>query len=119
MSAANETAGIASDATGTATVELNQGLGTICWVITGTDLEGTVAAAHIHEAPAGVDGPVVVGFFGAPTTIAAPSSLPASGCVENVDQEEIRDIRQNPDVYYVNVHTNTFPAGEMRGQLSK
>jgi hypothetical protein len=119
LSAANETGDIASDATGTSRVELNQGLGTVCWEITGTNLEATVTAAHIHEAPAGADGAVVLGFFGPPTSTPAPSSLPADGCVENVSQSLIKRIRQNPRGFYVNVHTTAFPGGEMRGQLSK
>jgi hypothetical protein len=110
---------MASDATGTARVELNQGLATICWEITGTNLEGTVVAAHIHEAPAGVNGGVVVGLFGPGTSTPAPSSLPADGCAETVSQSLIKRIRQNPDAFYVNVHTTAFPDGEMRGQLSK
>jgi hypothetical protein len=119
LSAEEEVEEIASDATGTARVELNQGLAAICWEITGTNLEGSVAAAHIHEAPAGANGSVVVGFFGPPTSFPAPSSLPADGCVENVSQRLIKGIRQNPEGFYVNVHTTAFPGGEMRGQLSK
>ena len=31
----------------------------------------------------------------------------------------VKDILQNPGNYYVNVHTSDFPAGAIRGQLSK
>jgi hypothetical protein len=108
-----------SDATGTANVELNQGLSRVCWRLTGSNLTSPMTAAHIHLGPAGTNGPVVIGFFGPPGTTPPPASLPAEGCVENVSGALIKRIRQNPAQFYVNVHTVLFPNGEMRGQLSK
>ena len=42
-----------------------------------------------------------------------------SGCATGVDEDLIKDIRQNPENYYVNVHTGPFQGGAIRGQLSK
>ena len=48
-----------------------------------------------------------------------PSAGSSSGCVEDVDRTLIKDIIQNPDNYYVNVHNAAFGAGALRGQLGK
>src|SRR5436190_15679947 len=47
------------DATGIAHIWVNQGQGTVCWSIQVANVEN-IFAAHIHLAPAGVPGPVVV-----------------------------------------------------------
>jgi hypothetical protein len=94
------------DGMGHAKVTLNQGLGEVCWDIMVADI-ATPLAAHIHVGEAGVPGGVVV-----------PLS-PGSGCIDGVDAELIKDIRQNPSNYYVNVHNADFPGGALRGQLSK
>jgi hypothetical protein len=73
-------------------------------------------AAHIHEAPPGEAGPVVVPLF-ATTEGLPPEVTGVSGCVEGVDPGLIRDIRRHPRQYYVNIHNVPYPAGAIRGQL--
>jgi hypothetical protein len=102
------------DGSGTASITLNHGQGTVCWEIQVSDITLPAIAAHIHEAPAGVAGPVVVPLF----PPAPDESGFSSGCI-SVDREEIKEIIQHPEEYYVNVHTTDFPAGAVRGQLSK
>ena len=97
------------DGSGHARVTLNQGRSRICFDIEVEDI-GTVVNAHIHAAPAGVNGPVVVPFN--------PAVNGLKNCV-TADPDLIKDIRQNPANYYVNVHTSEFPGGAVRGQLSK
>lgn len=100
------------DGVGSAEITLNQGQGEICYEITVSDITLPAAAAHIHVGPATTTGPVVVGLS------APDASGVSSGCV-SADPALIKAIRQNPDAYYVNVHTSDFPAGAVRGQLSK
>ena len=101
------------DGTGSANLTLNQGQGEICFEISVENITLPATAAHIHEAPAGEPGPVVV-------TLSPPDeSGTSSGCVSDVDRELIRDIRQHPEEYYVNVHNADFPDGAVRGQLSR
>ena len=65
---------------------------------------------------AGSPGPIVVPLFSG--SFAGTDSV--SGCVENVDPELIKAIRQDPSAYYVNIHsTPNFPSGALRGQLAK
>jgi hypothetical protein len=104
------------DASGSASIVLNQGLGTVCFDVSWANIDGTVFASHIHVAPAGVAGPVVVTLFTG--TFAGTDA--ASGCTTDVDPSLIKAIRHDPSAYYVNVHSDpAFLAGAVRGQLSK
>lgn len=97
------------DGSGTARITLNAGQGKVCFALA---VEGIApaTAAHIHVAPAGEPGPVVVG-------LEPPRDGESSGCVEDVDRELIKAILQDPAGYYVNVHNADFPGGALRGQL--
>jgi len=98
------------DGEGTAHLTLNQGQGEICYELTVSGI-APATAAHIHVGDSTVAGPVVV-------PLNAPTSGSSSGCA-SVDPALIKAIRQNPENYYVNVHNAEFPAGALRGQLSK
>jgi CHRD domain-containing protein len=100
------------DATGTATVWVNPGTGTVCYSWSVTNVATPVFAAHIHHGVAGVAGPVVV-----PLPPTGPSS--GSGCTTGVDRGLALDIIRNPADYYVNTHNAEFPTGAARGQLSR
>lgn len=97
------------DGSGFAAVTINQGQNEVCFEITVADVD-PILAAHIHAAPAGSAGGVVVNFD------VANNGL--SGCVD-VDKDLAKAIRQSPGEYYVNVHNAEFPPGALRGQLEK
>ena len=98
------------DGTGTATLTLNPGQGRICYTLQVSGI-APAAAAHIHEAPATTTGPIVV-------PLEAPTDGDSSACA-TVDRALVKDILKNPADYYVNVHNADFPAGALRGHLSK
>jgi hypothetical protein len=109
MTGQQETPPADLDGIGASAFEINPATGAICYQIAVAHLDGQVIAAHIHKAPPGVAGPIVVpltppvnGFVKACTT-AAPALA--------------ADIAAHPGNYYVNVHTTVFPKGAVRGQL--
>lgn len=123
LDAGNEVPPNTSPATGSAHVTLNQGQGEVCFEIEASGFTSDILFAHIHDGPAGVNGPVVVTLFdpGAPgpgETLPADTEFFAD-CIGGVGEDLIKDIRQNPSEYYINIHTLDNPGGEIRGQLSK
>jgi hypothetical protein len=104
-----EPAGGDADGIGFSVQKVRPKAGQVCYVLAAARLDGTVTAAHIHAAPAGVNGPIVV-----------PLTAPTDGFVRDcaaADQALLAAIVANPANYYVNVHTSVFPAGAVRGQL--
>jgi len=116
MSGAEEAPGPGDpDATGQADLRLNQGQRRVCFDLSWENIDGTVVAAHIHKAPPGVPGPIVVPLFEG--AFAGTDSI--SACV-HADRSLVKAIRKHPAEYYVNVHsTPGFEAGAVRGQLEK
>jgi len=97
------------DGSGTATLRLNSGRQRICFDIEVSDVE-EITAAHIHVGAEDEAGPIVVDFD------IANNGL--RGCID-VERRVAKEIRKHPDAYYVHVHNAEYPAGALRGQLSK
>lgn len=98
------------DGTGTFTAVVNPGQKRICYDIT-VALIDTPTAAHIHIGAAGVAGPPIIPF--------ATPPLGTSAACANATSRQLAQIIAKPELYYVNVHNATYPAGAIRGQLSR
>jgi len=113
MNAANETPtpkGDVSAARGTFTGTLTKtgAGGTLSWRLEFSNLSANAIAAHIHVAARGTPGPVRV-------PLCAPCSSGVTGTA-TIDAA-VLDAIEN-DRAYVNVHTPTNPAGEIRDQVA-
>jgi hypothetical protein len=98
------------DGTGFAAVTVNPGQGLVCYELSVSGI-APATGAHIHEAPFGEAGDVVVG-------LKPPTDGSSSGCVD-VGRTLAKEILQDPADYYVNVHNKEYEAGALRGQLSR
>ena len=109
-----------TNAQGTALVKVRSGA--VSYKLIVANIEDVVAA-HIHCAPAGVNGPVgVTLFLGAPVAIngilaqgpiLAPDAINGCGWA---DLDDVIDALKSGETY-VNVHTLQKLSGEIRGQL--
>lgn len=100
----------ASPGTGTATLVLN-GAGMLSVHVDFSGLTAAVTAAHIH-APAPPGANAAVRF---PLIPPGPPSSPIDQVVGPLTAAQIADL--NNGLNYVNIHTQNFPGGEIRGQV--
>jgi CHRD domain len=105
------------DGTGSAVLQLNRVEQRICFALnwSGIDLP---FASHIHVAPVGEQGPVVVNLLD-DSSSGSGSAWGPNGCVQGVDPGLIRAISKHPSKYYVDLHNTLYPLGAVRGQLHK
>lgn len=71
-------------------------------------------AAHIHRGSAGENGPVVITLT--PPATGDPGT--SSACV-TVERNLLERVLLRPHNFYVNVHTQRFPGGAIRDQLTR
>jgi hypothetical protein len=106
LSGNNEVPPNRSDATGTSAIVIgaDKSVSGSVWV------SGMMpTAAHVHEAAPGKNGPVIVPF-----TKSGDAWVPAAGA-KLTDAQYASYLAGN---LYVNVHSSTYPGGEVRGQLT-
>jgi hypothetical protein len=107
LAGANEIPPNASTATGAGVFTLSRTSATTGTLTYGISYSSTLTAtmAHIHKAPPGVAGSVVIPF---------QISRPISGTATLTSQQVI-DLLSG--LYYANIHSATYTLGEIRGQL--
>lgn len=99
-----------ADGSGSASISIDTETGEVCWELSVEGI-GDVIASHIHVGAEGESGDVVVpldvdGFSGS-----------SEGCGDASDAD-LQAIVDDPSGYYVNIHTEEFTGGAIRGQLS-
>ena len=80
--------------------------GTISGSVSTKDVQGTMA--HIHRGAKGANGPVIVPLDKNGDTYTVPAG-------RKLTPEQMNDLKAGN--LYVNVHTNRYKGGEVRGQL--
>lgn len=107
LNGASEVPPNTSPATGLAILTYNAGTNVFNWDIQWSGLVGTYSASHFHIAPAGTNGGVAIGFSPTGTNVAVGSATPTTTFVSALMANNV----------YINIHTSTFPGGEIRGQV--
>lgn len=104
-SLATGASGIAACTIDTATLELD-------WELSFSGLTSVSTAAHFHNAPFGINGPVLIPIPNASgmTSTATPITGSATLDVSMLSEFLAGNV-------YINVHDTTFPGGEIRGQV--
>jgi hypothetical protein len=117
LTAASETTGSTSAASGHTQIKVRND-GTIWFKTAILNPKGeTFVAGHIHLAPAGVAGPIVVPLFGPPSPATTATHIKQRGQATPGTGTTGAGICANPSAYYVNYHTTAFTGGAIRGQL--
>jgi CHRD domain len=116
LTGAQETPATPSTAVGSMDVTYIRGSKTLSYKVTWSGLTAPPIAMHIHGlAPTGFAAPVFQ------TIISAPNpAFPASGSYSGtllVDGIVVKEENLLNGLYYLNMHTPTYPGGEIRGQV--
>jgi hypothetical protein len=93
---------------------------------TPNDLSDNLTVAHIHRAPFGSNGPVVFGFVGPNSDtngdlVIDPVAGPITSAWDLTEGNNTTLAAELANLFadglYINIHTNEFRGGEIRGQI--
>ena len=111
FSGLQETPANASVGTGTFVGTYNDATDSLIYTITFSGISANVTAAHFHAAPPGIAAGVLIGPGGFPTGVLSGSF--SDTLVLTASQED--SLKRG--LFYFNIHTTAFPAGEIRAQI--
>jgi hypothetical protein len=111
LSSAQSVPPIASTGTGSADITYDPATRMVSWTITYSGLSGPATMAHFHgPAAPGKNAPVVIWL----TKQGSPAESPITGQV-TLTPEQAQQFSAGE--WYINVHTQGHPGGEIRGQV--
>ncbi len=111
LTGAQEVPPVETSATATADLTYDRSTRAVTWTITYSGLSAGATMAHFHgPAAEGKNGPVMIWLSKQGSPVESPFSGQATLTTEQAQQFEAGDI-------YINIHTPTHPAGELRGQI--
>ena len=94
---------------GNAVIALHDHAREVCWRFSRLHGFSGATFSHVHHAPPGESGPIVV-------PLSTVGKLHHRGCV-HVSASVLGAIAKDPHAYYVNIHSTAYPGGAVRGQL--
>ncbi|MBK8621238.1 MAG: DUF4331 family protein [Saprospiraceae bacterium] len=103
----NEVPAVNTTALGLASVVYTSNTNTLELSILASDLSGPVTGIHLHRGAQGTNGPVVENL---------ESYLVGNTVISKIKAGDYITELRNGDIY-VNIHTEAYPGGEIRGQL--
>jgi CHRD domain-containing protein len=104
-----------SNAFGVAFLTFDNATQELCYSISFTSLVAAETAAHFHgPAAPGVNAAILLDISPAPPG-PSPAGSPKTGCVGPLDGQQRLFLKRG--LLYINVHSTTFPGGEIRGQV--
>jgi len=109
LKASNEVPPVDGKGGGSVAITFDTASKQLTWKGSVSGLTGPATAAHFHSAESGKNGPVAV-----PITGADKGSFEGSATLTDAQAAELMAGK-----WYVNVHTATNKAGEIRGQVTK
>ncbi len=111
LTGAQEVGGGDPNGAGKAEITISDNFDQVCWDLNDISGIGPITAAHIHSGTAGNNGPPVF-------TLRPANEGGYKGCTDGAEWTQNR-IQNNPQAFYVNVHTAEYPNGAIRGQLRR
>ena len=116
LSGDHEVPPVSTSGHGNAHFKVSKDGSTVSYKVVVNKLTEPVAAAHVHFAPAGSNGPVVVALYPGDEVKTNKNTTIFSGSFPMSAHPSFQ-ADADAGLLYVNVHTTAHPSGEVRGQL--